>query len=1429
MTEAAAILERVRRFQFDRFTPDTEEWRYYIQRFETELAIHGLLEGAPTELHRRNLLLSRVGPAAFRIVVDHFRPAEVNTKTYAEIKQVLQQYYQKSICIMAERVVFAQRQRKDDETVTQFLNTLRSLAGNCDFGDSLHERLRDQLVIGISNDTWQKEIFRLHPTNAATLAQVEATVLVLEQASLQQQRLQGLTKTTSFVPTDSSVRRVMRPSTKRPTSSSATQSQRQSASPPRQLIRGKNCFKCGNNVHKVSEVCPADSAVCSACHKDGHFARVCVKSGRAVISSISNQRRRLHHLTVDDDSDCESQSLEFYDEINTIASVSSAGKFAVRYAKLNDCKVRMLYDPGAAFSVINKQVWQQIGSPSLSAMPNLLAYTKVPIKTLGSATISVNVFHRQKQLPVCVVETDDVPLFGLDWLLAFDVALPEGVSVCSVTSATAATQHPTSTSPSFTEQPQPPLPSQSIETRLQQLLTEYADIFKSGHGRIRCQEAVVHIDPNARPKAFAARPVPFPLRKGVEAELERLVSEGILEPVDPMVTPIEWASPIVIAFKASGDIRICGDFKVTINQHIITDNYPLPRFEEIASTLNNCKYFSVIDLKDAFLQLPVSESSRKYLVIATHKGYFRYTRLPFGVNFAPSLFQATMDKILAGVQSTSAFIDDVITGADTADRQLEILRSVFGCLRSAGIRTQLSKCRFLQSSVRYLGHRIDATGIHPTDERLSAIRDMARPTNRKQLRSFLGAINYYSKFIAHLQSTCEPLHRLTRNDTPWEWTDEHDAIFTALKDRLTSSETLVHYDNDKPLIIATDASDTGIGAVLMHRFPDGSERPIAFASRLLSDVERRYAAIDKEALAIVYAVDEKFQQYILGRRFILKTDHKPLERLLGSKSQLPKLAASRLARWAMTLSMYDYDIQYHAAGLNTPADVLSRFPVDPAGGSVAEMMGVHSNLLHLKLQDITVSKRELQQKTITDPVLAQVVANMERGWPVNTASLPKELHTFFEKRAELSLEENMLLWRGRIVVPVSLQTTMLQLLHEGHPGISAMRDLAKFYAWWPHIDDDIEHQVASCSACQQGRSKEPEVPLFSWSVPSEPWSRIHIDFAGPFENFMWLVIIDAYTKWIEVIKMKSTTTAATCDKLREVFARLGIPRVLVSDNGPQLTSDEFKQFCKSNSIHHICSTPYHPKTNGLAERAVRTFKERMSAAKGSADLNTCLARFLLSCRNTPQKSTGRPPAEIMFGRRLRTRLDLLKPDVRARMDAANFRQQRDHDRSTVPRSFGPGDPVWVMNNSTSGHQSGEIVRRTGPLSYVVRIGEARVRKHADQLRFRRTADAEQRGIDADPVDDVTVKAVAELGLPPMPSAPPATIRPEPISSVPPPPELPPSDATPPAAVVADPPVVADHQLPQTQTTDITVPQHAQTLRRSQRTRRCPAVPYDKYL
>jgi transposase InsO family protein len=198
---------------------------------------------------------------------------------------------------------------------------------------------------------------------------------------------------------------------------------------------------------------------------------------------------------------------------------------------------------------------------------------------------------------------------------------------------------------------------------------------------------------------------------------------------------------------------------------------------------------------------------------------------------------------------------------------------------------------------------------------------------------------------------------------------------------------------------------------------------------------------------------------------------------------------------------------------------------------------------------------------------------------------------------------------------------------------------------------------------------------------------------------MWLIVVDAYTKWMEVVRMKSTTASSTCIKLRELFARLGVPRVVVSDNGPQWVSKEFHQFCQTNGCQHIKSTPYHPKTNGLAERAVRTFKERMSAAKSSCtDINTRLSKFLLSYRNTPHNSLGRPPAELLYGRRLRTRLDLLKPDVRAKLDASNFKQQRHHDEASKSRLFAATDPVWVLENSGSGYQPGEVQQRTGPLS-----------------------------------------------------------------------------------------------------------------------------------
>jgi hypothetical protein len=363
-------MERVRRFHFDRYDSNIEEWPYYIRRFETELALYEL-RGDDTMQQRRNLLLSRIGPDAYKIVVDHFRPEEVETRDYDEVKQVLHRYYAKNICITAERVVFSQRHRKDSETVTQFINALRALAGHCEFGASLDERLRDQLIIGVANDTWQKEIFRLHPTNASTLAQVEATVLVLEQASQQQQRLHGLAKHAATAAHDTTTRRVT-PHAGGHTASASGSDRKQQPRQPRTLQRGKHCLTCGNNTHLAGEKCPAESVTCSACGTRSHYARVCVKAGNAVVatsshdtdkntSSFGNKGRRnpkqkqVHNVTADTDIQSDyaaTDESDNYNDFNVIYAVQKSGTLAVLYAKLNGHKTRMLYDPGAAYSVI---------------------------------------------------------------------------------------------------------------------------------------------------------------------------------------------------------------------------------------------------------------------------------------------------------------------------------------------------------------------------------------------------------------------------------------------------------------------------------------------------------------------------------------------------------------------------------------------------------------------------------------------------------------------------------------------------------------------------------------------------------------------------------------------------------------------------------------------------------------------------------------------------------------------------------------------------------------------------------------------------------------------------------------------------------------------------------------------------------------------
>uniref|UniRef100_A0A8C6SMM6 ribonuclease H n=1 Tax=Neogobius melanostomus TaxID=47308 RepID=A0A8C6SMM6_9GOBI len=433
----------------------------------------------------------------------------------------------------------------------------------------------------------------------------------------------------------------------------------------------------------------------------------------------------------------------------------------------------------------------------------------------------------------------------------------------------------------------------------------------------------------------------------------------------------------------------------------------------------------------------VDKESRDMLTINTHKGLFRYCRLPFGITSAPALFQRAMDQILSGLQGVQCYLDDILCTGANDEEHLRNLDATLQRLREYGLRLRKEKCEFLKSSVEYLGHVIDAKGLHTSPSKITAIVDAPPPENVSQLRSFLGLLNYYGRFIPNLASLLQPLHELLCQDKKWKWTNDCQKSFQRAKDALTTSEVLTHFNPSLPIQLACDASPYGVGAVISHMFPNGEERPIAFASRTLNKAETNYAQLEREALSIVFGV-RKFHQYLYGRKFTLFTDHRPLTTILGPHTGIPSLAASRLQRWALLLSAHSYDIKYRKADSHCNADGLSRLPLP-----VTKHEPNTVEIFYFKnVEKSPVTASQVKKATRSDPELSVVMDIVIKGQSVSDSFT---LKPFLDRRWELTVQSGCLLWGRRVIIPQSLRTKMLEQLHAGHSGIVKMKEMARSY------------------------------------------------------------------------------------------------------------------------------------------------------------------------------------------------------------------------------------------------------------------------------------------------------------------------------------------------------------------------------------------------
>ncbi|XP_033228821.1 uncharacterized protein K02A2.6-like [Belonocnema kinseyi] len=420
-------------------------------------------------------------------------------------------------------------------------------------------------------------------------------------------------------------------------------------------------------------------------------------------------------------------------------------------------------------------------------------------------------------------------------------------------------------------------------------------------------------------------------------------------------------------------------------------------------------------------------------------------------------------------------------------------------------------------------------------------------------------------------------------------------------------------------------------------------------------------------------------------------------------------------RWAYFLSGFRYKIETIKSEQNGNCDALSRLPICDD----TNVFGADFTPIYNIKENVALDWQAVQRETKTDELLSKIMKFCTLGWPSSCKNSADITSSLFAKRHEISIEDGCLFWGNRIIIPESLQLGLIKEFHASHLGIIKMKAWARSYVWWPNIDIDLENAVKSCDICLKNPKNPPHAPLTPWPWPHNVWKRIHLDFLGPFYGNMYLVVIDAHSKWPEFVGFGNNTKAsALIDACQVLFARYGLPRHVVSDNGPQFTAADFKEFLEKQGVKQSFSPPYHPPSNGAAENFVGTFKNKVAKlVEGKKSVKEAINIFLFDYRSSPHCTTGKSPACLFYKRELRTRFDKLRSRL---ADKVQTKQQaqvdaRPHSRNVV---LEPGDAVWVDNHPKTGGKrvEAEIAKALSPSTFEVQLKSgATLKRHTDQI------------------------------------------------------------------------------------------------------------------
>lgn len=742
--------------------------------------------------------------------------------------------------------------------------------------------------------------------------------------------------------------------------------------------------------------------------------------------------------------------------------------------------------------------------------------------------------------------------------------------------------------------------------------------------------ASIAIDKNVQPVTQSARKVPVNLEPIVEAKLSNMESKGYICKVEGHA---KWQSPIVLAKKKDGDIRICVDMRLA-NRCVLRENHPMLSIEILAARLGGATCFSKVDIREAFHQIRLDEESSAITTFCTHLGLYRYRVMMFGVSTASETFQRIVDNhILRGLEGVIPQMDDFLIYGETVEIHDARLKALMRRFEDLNVRLNESKCEFRKPEVEFLGHVISREGIRPAESKVAALERFEPPTCKSELKSFLGLLSYVgARCIPNLSAKTEPLRAVLSSEEPFYWGKGEQEAFDMLKINLKEAITLGFYNPLSRTFLYVDAGPSGLGAVLIQKDNEQVNHVVACASRGLSDPEKRYSQSEREALSLLWGV-RRFDYYLRGRHFTLVTDHKPLIPIFKPRPSRAPSTSLRLDRWALGLQDYDYEL-IHCQGVDNIADPFSRLPKMEPTSSLFDDDEEYVWAMAQMSEPTSVSLEEIREQTKSDDTLQKVILALQEDY------WPKGLGRYQLCSSELCSLNGLILRGNRIVPPTNLRPRLLDAAHEGHPGVVLMKRRIRQKLWWPNLDSDVEAKVKACFDCQIVSQPNPPEPMSRHPLPDGPWIEVAIDIMGPLPwNISLLVITDYFSRYFEVARLEKCSSTEIISILREVFARWGNPRKMISDNGRQFVSTELKEFCDREGIVLRHSTPYWPRNNGEVERQNRILKKSLTISyQNETDWWAELQRLLIMHRNTPHSVTGKCPAELMMGRQARDKL-----------------------------------------------------------------------------------------------------------------------------------------------------------------------------------------------